>query len=78
MAQIYELIGKAMSEIGAIGKDSKNTQQGFMYRGIDAVYNALNPVMSKYGLFICPEVLNMSRRKLATLRRPEQTNLTED
>lgn len=63
MAQIHELIGKAMSEIGAIGKDSKNTQQGFMYRGIDAVYNALNPVMSKYGLFICPEVLGMNREE---------------
>ena len=63
MAQIHELIGKAMGEIGAIGKDSKNAQQGFMYRGIDAVYNALNPVMSKYGLFICPEVLDMHREE---------------
>ncbi|MCR5565996.1 MAG: ERF family protein [Clostridiales bacterium] len=63
MAQIHELIGKAMGEIGAIGKDSKNQQQGFMYRGIDAVYNALNPVMAKYGLFICPEVLDMHREE---------------
>ena len=66
MAQIHELIGKAMGDIGAIGKDSRNAQQGFMYRGIDAVYNALNPVMSKYGLFICPEVQDM--------RREERTN----
>ena len=66
MAQIHELIGQAMGQIGAIGKDSRNNQQGFMYRGIDAVYNALNPVMSKLGLFICPEVLDM--------RREERTN----
>ena len=59
--KIYELIGKAMAEIGAIGKDSRNAQQGFMYRGIDAVYNALNPVMAKYGLFITPTVLDMKR-----------------
>ena len=39
--QIYKLIGQAMGKIGAIGKNSKNAQQGFMYRGIDAVYNAL-------------------------------------
>ena len=63
MAQIHELIGKAMGEIGAIGKSSRNSQQGFMYRGIDAVYNALNPVMSKYGLFICPEVQDMHREE---------------
>lgn len=60
---IFGLMGQAMREIGAIGKDSKNQQQGFMYRGIDAVYNALNPVMAKLGLFICPEVLEQTREE---------------
>jgi len=63
MAQIHELIGKAMGMVGAIGKDTRNAQQGFMYRGIDAVYNALNPVMSELGLFICPEVIGMNREE---------------
>ena len=61
--QIYGLIGKAMREIGAVGKDSINKTQGFKYRGIDAVYNALNPVMAKYGLFIVPEVLEQTREE---------------
>ena len=61
--QIYSLIGQAMREIGAVGKDSINKTQGFKYRGIDAVYNALNPVMSKYGLFIVPEVLEQTREE---------------
>lgn len=60
---IFGLMGQAMREIRAIGKDSKNQQQGFMYRGIDAVYNALNPVMSKLGLFLCPEVLEQTREE---------------
>ena len=34
-----------------------------MYRGIDAVYNALNPVMAELGLFICPEVLEQTREE---------------
>ena len=37
---IYTAINGIMEEIGAIGKTSKNQQQGFMYRGIDAVMNA--------------------------------------
>ena len=37
--KIYEAINNVMSEIGAIGKDQKNKQQGFMYRGIDDVMN---------------------------------------
>lgn len=64
--QIYGLIGKAMQKIGAIGKDSRNVQQGFMYRGIDAVYNALNPVMAELGLFICPEILEQRREERTT------------
>lgn len=61
--QIYGLIGQAMREIGAVGKDSINKTQGFKYRGIDAVMNALNPVMSKYGLFVVPEVLEQTREE---------------
>lgn len=60
---IYGLIGQAMQKIGAIGKNTKNQQQGFMYRGIDAVMNALSPVMSDLGLFICPEVLEQTREE---------------
>lgn len=64
--QIYSLIGQAMRKIGAIGKDSVNTQQKYKFRGIDAVYNALNPVMSELGLFICPEILEHRREERET------------
>lgn len=62
-AMIFGLIAKAMNKIGAIGKDSVNQQQKFKYRGIDAVYNALNPVMSELGLFICPDVIDHRREE---------------
>jgi hypothetical protein len=52
-----------MRKIGAIGKESENTQQKYKFRGIDAVYNALNPVMSELGLFICPEILDHRREE---------------
>ena len=63
---IYKLIGQAIGKIGAIGKDKKNAQQGFMYRGIDQVYNALNPVMAELGIFFCPEVLDQKREERTT------------
>ena len=66
MEKIYELIPKAMQMVGAIGKDSVNKTQGFKYRGIDAVYNALNPVMSELGLFIVPEILDHRREERET------------
>lgn len=64
--QIYSLIGQAMNDIDPISKDSYNQQQKFKYRGIDAVMNALNPVMRKYGLFLTPEVLNHQREERQT------------
>ena len=63
---IYETINAVMNEIGAIGKDSKNAQQGFMFRGIDAVMNALAPALQKHKLFIVPEVLDQRREERQT------------
>lgn len=60
---IYETISAVMSEVGAIGKNSKNEQQKFMFRGIDAVMNALAPALQKNKLFIVPEVLDQAREE---------------
>lgn len=65
---IYEAINNVMSEIGAIGKNSKNSQQGFMYRGIDAVMNALNPALIKHKVFVVPEVLEQIREERQTAK----------
>ena len=66
LMNIYETITAVMNEIGAVGKNSKNQQQGFMFRGIDAVMNALNPAMKKYGLFVVPEILEQTREERTT------------
>lgn len=64
---IYETIPAVMAEIGAIGKDSWNKQgQGFAYRGIDAVMNALSPAMTKYKMFVIPKTLDQRREERQT------------
>ncbi len=65
---IFETITAVMSEIGAIGKNDKNQQQGFKYRGIDAVMNALAPALQKYKLFVVPEVLDQTREERTTTK----------
>lgn len=60
---IYETISAVMSDVGAVGKNSRNQQQGFMFRGIDAVMNALNPAMIKHKLFVVPEILEQTREE---------------
>lgn len=68
MSNIYEAICSVMADIGAVGKNSKNTQQGFMFRGIDAVMNALNPALIKNKVFVVPEVLEQTREERTTAK----------
>lgn len=60
---IFKQINKVMSEVGFVGKDSKNQSQGFKYRGIDAVMNALNPALVRNGIFVVPTVLEQTREE---------------
>lgn len=63
---IFETINAVMEEIGAIGKNSRNGQQDFMYRGVDDVMNALNPAFIKHKLFMVPEVVSQTREERQT------------
>lgn len=65
---IYQSITALVSEMGAIGKDKKNQTQGFMYRGIDDVLNALQPLFAKHKIFVVPEVLEQVREDRQTAK----------
>ena len=66
--KIFSTINSVMSELGAITKDKRNQQQGFSYRGVDDVMNALNPLMVKHKLFCVPKVLRNEREERQTSR----------
>lgn len=55
---VYQAISQVMARLAkdGIGKDRKNEQQGYKFRGIDDVYNALAPILSDTGLCILPQV----------------------
>ncbi len=54
---IHERMISILGDLPAIGKNQKNQQQGFMFRGHDDVLNALNPLLAKHGVFVVPNVL---------------------
>lgn len=64
--KIYNAISAVMEDIGAVGKNDVNKTQGFSYRGIDAVMNALNPAMTRHKVFCAPEVLEQTREERTT------------
>ena len=66
MAQIHEAICAAMGRTGAIGKDKKNQQQCFKYRGVDDVMNALQPLFAELLIFPVPRVIDIKREDRQT------------
>ncbi|MBQ1576314.1 MAG: ERF family protein [Oscillospiraceae bacterium] len=62
---IYEALAKVLTMDYAVGKDEKNQQQGYKYRGIEKTVNAVKPLLAKVGVFYVPEVLNVEREERA-------------
>jgi ERF superfamily len=66
--KVYAAISKVMAEIGRTGiaKDRSNQQQGFKFRGIDDVYNAMSPLLAAAGLCVLPRVTSRQVTERAT------------
>lgn len=56
--KVYAAISAVARDMATTGisKDRKNAQQGFNFRGIDQVYNALAPALVNHGLLILPRI----------------------
>ncbi|PLR48666.1 single-stranded DNA-binding protein [Chimaeribacter arupi] len=56
--KVYQAISAVAKDMAAVGisKDRRNQQQGFNFRGIDQVYNALAPMLAKHNLVILPRI----------------------
>lgn len=60
VAKVYAAIAAVQGALAkeGVAKDRNNAQQGYNFRGIDDVYNALAPVLSQNKLCILPRVLD--------------------
>jgi hypothetical protein len=63
---IYEALTAIMADCGAIGKGRRNQQQGYSFRGIDDLYNAIHPLFAKHGVFVTSEVIERHREERQT------------
>lgn len=58
---VHQALSKVMGDVQAVRKDSKNQAQKFLFRGIDAVLNAVGPALRKHGVTILPEDVEVHR-----------------
>lgn len=68
LPEIYRVIATVARELSVAGisKSRKNAQQGFNFRGIDEVLNALSPIMVEAGLIIIPRMISRECQERAT------------
>lgn len=52
--KIHEALAAVMADVQAVKKADRNTHQDFNFRGIDAVVNAVGPVLRKHGVVVMP------------------------
>jgi hypothetical protein len=65
---VHERMLAILSELPAIGKNQKNVQQGFMFRGHDDILNALNPLLASHGVIVVPDVLERETAQRTTAK----------
>jgi len=60
--KVYQAINKIQAALAQRGitKANRNAQQGYNFRGIDDVYNAISPLLAEHGLCILPRILSRS------------------
>lgn len=51
---VIEAITAIKDEVGAVGKDGRNKQQGYNFRGVDAVVNAISRALINNGVVVAP------------------------
>ena len=62
MTALTKILAGVAAEVGAVRKTERNSQQGFTFRGVDAVVNAVaGPLHSAGVLGPVPEVLDVER-----------------
>lgn len=64
--QIYAALSKVMHDVGHVGKDRENPQQGYQFRGIDDVAKAVQPAFVAHGVVCVPRVLEREREMVPT------------
>lgn len=76
MTTVYEAFSTVMGQVQGIRKGDRNNQQGFNFRGIDAVLNAVGPALREHGVVIVPQARNIEAERYQTAKGGQMKNVT--
>ena len=64
--EIYKKMSLILKDVEAVSKGQKNTTQGWTFRGIDDMYNALHDLFAKHEVFLTSDILEVNREERKT------------
>ena len=73
--RIYPALLGVLTDLPAIGKDQRNTQQNYQYRGLETITGTLKPLLVKHKVAVVPTVLE-SRHELRAASGDRQMPMT--
>ncbi len=73
--KVHEAIAAVMHDVRAVGKGEKHGQ-GWSFRGVDAVVNAVAPACRKHGLLVLPELLDQKAEVLPSSGGKQMRSVT--
>jgi hypothetical protein len=63
---IYKALAAVMADVDHVSKRDRNDHQKFMFRGIDAVVNAVGPALRKHKVLVVPDVETVTYMPVTT------------
>lgn len=63
---VVQALSAVMEGVRAVHKDDRNDSQGFNFRGIDAVVNAVGPELRRQGVVVLPRLLSSTAGSFQT------------
>lgn len=67
---IFKKMSDVMRDIAPVAKEQTNSMQGFKFRGIDQMINALYPALTRHGVFMTTDLVSQEN----TLREVTRSN----
>lgn len=63
---VVQALAAVMEDVRAVGKGDRNQQQGYQFRGIDSLLNAVGPAFRKHGVVAMPMLEESNWRDVQT------------
>lgn len=73
---IQAALSAVMADVRAVAKGDRNQQQGFSFRGVDAVVNAVGPKLREHHVIVLPTVLDVHHANFTTAKGSQMSSVT--